>query len=205
MSRMGVRVDRTFAVLAGVALAGALAGGAYAAKVPRNSVGTKQLKRAAVTAQKIRAQAVGASEIAKGAVGSDEIARAAVGSQEIAVGAVGADELAPGATPRAYAYVSGWPDIGIVSRLSRRMGSASATRQGTFVCFDEIPFTVRSIQPTILRQSGAPVALIANATIASLSDVPECPGSEDATVQFLDPSSGEPYPAPPGFTVLFYD
>lgn len=47
MSRIGVRVDRTFAVLAGVALAGALAGGAYAAKVPRNSVGTKQLKRAA--------------------------------------------------------------------------------------------------------------------------------------------------------------
>lgn len=50
-------------VMASIALFLALGGGAYALSVPRNSVGTKELKKNAVTSSKIRARAVTSAKV----------------------------------------------------------------------------------------------------------------------------------------------
>lgn len=46
----------------------ALGGGAYAVSIPRNSVGTKQLKAKAVGAKQLKSRAVGAKQLKSGAV-----------------------------------------------------------------------------------------------------------------------------------------
>jgi hypothetical protein len=80
-------------------LALAVGGMAYAKpkkKVPRNSVGTAQLKNDAVTAAKVAVGAIGTSEIADGAIGAPDLALGAVGAPQIANGGVGAPEIANG-------------------------------------------------------------------------------------------------------------
>jgi hypothetical protein len=77
--------------------------GSGPAPLPRNSVGTDQIRAQAVTRGKIRdahvtreklaANVVASGQLATNAVGSAEIAEAAVGSAEIAVRAVGTSEL----------------------------------------------------------------------------------------------------------------
>ena len=57
----------------GLALCIALTGTAYAATVPNNSVGTKQLKKNAVTEPKIKKGAVTGAKIKNGAVNSDKV------------------------------------------------------------------------------------------------------------------------------------
>lgn len=72
-------------VVATLALFAAVAGGAYAAfKLPKNSVGTKQLKNGAVTTKKL----------AKGAVTTKKLATGAVTTQQLANGAVTAANVA---------------------------------------------------------------------------------------------------------------
>ena len=55
-------------VAATLALVVALSGGAYALKIPKHSVGTKQLKRGAVTSPKIKRDAITSPKIKNGAV-----------------------------------------------------------------------------------------------------------------------------------------
>lgn len=95
-------------VIGGLAVAALAAGASYAAWIPRNSVGSNQLKKGAVISKKIRSGAVRRSEIATGAVAEPEIAAGAVGDSEIAAGAV----------PRAYALIEAWPDVGILESAS---------------------------------------------------------------------------------------
>lgn len=110
-----VRSGLTYAnVMATVAVFLALGGGAYAAtKLPKNSVGTKQLKDGAVTEPKIRDGAVTGPKIANGAITSSKITNGAVMNPTIADNAVGsgkvadhsllARDLAPGAAgPRQF-------------------------------------------------------------------------------------------------------
>lgn len=95
------------AVMSTLAMVIALSGGAYAFSVPRNSVGTPQLKNSAVTTKKLANDAVKteklapgsvtALDIALGAVGSDAIGTEAVGSDEIGTNAVDSNEIAGGA------------------------------------------------------------------------------------------------------------
>jgi hypothetical protein len=75
-------------VLAILALIVAMAGGAYAAAVPKNSVGSKQLKKNAVKSGKIVNGAVTSNKIANSAVTSGKIADNAVTSGTIAGQAV---------------------------------------------------------------------------------------------------------------------
>jgi hypothetical protein len=67
-------------IVAILALIVAMAGGAYAAAVPKNSVGAKQLKKNAVKTGKIVNGAVTSGKIANNAVTSDKIANQAVTS-----------------------------------------------------------------------------------------------------------------------------
>lgn len=115
-----VRKRLTYAnVMSSLALFLVLAGGTAfaAAKLGKNTVGSKQLKANAVTAAKIKngavtggklaagavagsqlgAGSVNESKLADGAVGGAKLANGAVGSSKIAGGAVGGSQLADGA------------------------------------------------------------------------------------------------------------
>ena len=81
-------------VFASLALFVALSGVAVAAALPKNSVGTKQLKNGAVTAKKLRKEAVNNHKIRAGAVSASKIDSGAVGGAALANGAVGNSKLA---------------------------------------------------------------------------------------------------------------
>ncbi len=74
----------------------ALGGTAWAAGLPRGSVGTKQLRKDAVTTAKLSDNAVTATELADGSVAGAEIAPGAVGGAQV-------DEAGLGKVPAAAA------------------------------------------------------------------------------------------------------
>ncbi len=80
---------------------------AIAAKVPRHSVGPRQLKANAVTTLKIKANAVTNRKIRKNAVTAVKIRDGAVGGAKIAPEAVDFDKIAPGTN--VIARASGGP------------------------------------------------------------------------------------------------
>jgi hypothetical protein len=85
-----IRTRLTFAnVVACMALFIALGGVGYAAtKLPKNSVGSKQLKNGAVTTAKLKAKAVTTAKLGDGAVGAANIGAGVVGTTALANGAV---------------------------------------------------------------------------------------------------------------------
>lgn len=93
-------------VIASLALFVALGGTATAIVLPRNSVGRKQLKRAAVTSKKIAPKAViagkigpaavGPGNIGNGAVTAAKLAKSSVTNPAIANGVVGTNKLGNG-------------------------------------------------------------------------------------------------------------
>jgi hypothetical protein len=94
---MFIRIQRrlTFAnVMSVVAVFIALGGSAYAFKLGKNSVGTKQLKKNAVTAAKIKNDAVTGAKIKSDAVTGAKIKDASVTGSELAAGAVDSSKLA---------------------------------------------------------------------------------------------------------------
>jgi hypothetical protein len=96
-----LRSKLTYAnVMATIAIFLVLTGVGFAvAKLPKKSVGPKQLKNGAVRSKKIHKDAVNASKIKAGAVGRSEIANGAVGSGEIANKAVTRNKIADSAIP----------------------------------------------------------------------------------------------------------
>lgn len=84
-------------VIATVALFVALGGAAVAAGLPKNSVGSAQLKRGAVTAAKLRKGAVTSGKIAPGAVIPGKLGANAVGPGNIGNGAVTSAKIGAGA------------------------------------------------------------------------------------------------------------
>lgn len=184
------------AAIVGLAIAAIGTGGAYAVWLPRNSVGSNQLKKGAVVSRKIRASAVKRSEIATGAVAS----------QEIAAGAVGADEIAAGAVPGAYGLIEGWPQVGIDQGESERLTGATATLGAEgYVCLDGLGFEPRNLQTTVLGTGQNAVNSTINATLSTTADVDQCPGAEDASFVAIDAASGVIDPTPPGFFLTLYD
>src|ERR1700712_5609532 len=85
-----IRTRLTFAnIVACLALFVALGGAGYAATaLPKNSVGSKQLKNGAVTTAKLKAKAVTAAKLGDGAVGASNIGAGAIGTAALANGAV---------------------------------------------------------------------------------------------------------------------
>ena len=89
-------------VIATVALFVALGGIGYAAvKLPRNSVGPKQIKEDAVKASELAPDSVDASNITLGGVGGEEISNGAITGDDINNGAIGGPQIADGSIGRA--------------------------------------------------------------------------------------------------------
>jgi trimeric autotransporter adhesin len=82
--------------IATLALFIALGGAAVAAGLPRNSVGTKQLKRRAVTAAKLAPKSVVSGKIGPNAVGPGNIGNGAVTTAKLAQGSVIASTIKNG-------------------------------------------------------------------------------------------------------------
>jgi hypothetical protein len=95
-----VRKRLTYAnVMSSIAVFLVLAGGTAfaAAKLGKNTVGTKQLKNNAVTATKIKNGAVTGGKLAAGAVSGAQLGTGSVNESKLADGAVGGAKLANGA------------------------------------------------------------------------------------------------------------
>jgi hypothetical protein len=84
-------------VIATIALFVALGGAAVAAGLPRNSVGSKQLKKGAVSAAKIRKQAVTSGKLAPQSVIAGKIGPNAIGPGNIGNGAITSAKIGAGA------------------------------------------------------------------------------------------------------------
>jgi hypothetical protein len=86
-----------------LALFVALAGTSYAAtRLPKGSVGPKQIKKNAVTAKKIADGAIIAAKLGDGSVGSRALQDGSVGAADLAPGAGLPDQLPSGRTLRGY-------------------------------------------------------------------------------------------------------
>ncbi len=124
-------------VMATIAVFIALGGASYAAlKIPRNSVGTKQLKRHSVGARqlkplsvsegKLQENSVGPNSLQGNAVGSDQLAPNSVGTREAKDFSLQADDLDPtAAMPPLFAHVSS------SGSLSAQSGVSSAGKIST--------------------------------------------------------------------------
>lgn len=87
----GKRVLHQYLALS-VALA-IVAAAAWAAALPRNSVGTRQIKNNAVTSAKVAPNTVGAGDIATGAVTSSELNAGAVTSEDVLNNSLTGDDI----------------------------------------------------------------------------------------------------------------
>jgi len=96
------RFKPTYAnVVATLALATALGGGAYAAvSLPKNSVGSKQLKNGAVISSKLKNGAVTGSKVARNAITGADIKASTVGTVRNATHALNSDAL--GGSPPSF-------------------------------------------------------------------------------------------------------
>jgi hypothetical protein len=85
-------------VMATLALFVALGGVGYAAiKVPRNSVGSKQIKGDAVKASELASDSVDSFNVLDGSIAGNDILPNTIGDSQIAGGAIGSAHLADGA------------------------------------------------------------------------------------------------------------
>jgi hypothetical protein len=93
-----IRASLTFSnVTALLALFVALGGTGYAAlRVPKNSVGSRQIKNGAVTHRKLATNAIGTNNIADGAVTTPKLANGAVNTAKLGAGAVTSPNIAAG-------------------------------------------------------------------------------------------------------------
>jgi hypothetical protein len=87
-------------VISILALVIAIGGVSYAAiKIPKNSVGAKQLKRASVSTAKLKGGAVTAAKLKRNAVATGKLRNGSVNSAKVRNGSLVAGDLAPGVLP----------------------------------------------------------------------------------------------------------
>jgi len=107
-------------VVACIALFVALSGFGYAAiKLPRNSVGTKQLKNSAVTGKKIAKRAVSGAKIAPDAVTGDKVADNSLTGADVLESSLGRVPSATNATNATNATTVGGLAPSVFARASR--------------------------------------------------------------------------------------
>jgi hypothetical protein len=187
---MGVKMrpKLTYAnVMATIAVFLALGGASYAAlKLPKNSVGTKQIKKNAVTTAKIKDGAVTGPKLNLSTLGT-------VPNASTATNASNATNAA-NAQPVAFAHVSA---KGVLdSANSKNVGAvavaAEPATKNTY-CFSGLPFTPRGGQATVdFNDSGEQFAQFALGTVGG------CPANTQAFV-FTAPTT-----IPAGVFVVFY-
>jgi hypothetical protein len=177
-------------VIALIALFVAMGGGAYAAiKLPKNSVGTKQLKKNAVTSSKIKASAVKGSKVANNSLTGNDILESSLAkvpsasSSDDAGHATNADNAGhattadkattattangPGTLPSGYSESGVW-------------AAASGTSSGG-TAVAEIQFTIplaAALDPT-------------HTIYVSAASAPHCPGPGEADPGYLCAYQGE--------------
>lgn len=168
-----------FCVLTGVGFAVAKL------KVPKNSVGAKQLKTNAVHSKKISKNAVNASKIASGAVGRSEIASGAVGSGEISNSSVTTSKIANGAVTKAKIDGNSLP---LISTLS-----TGQTLRGSFNIGGDVT-TARdgqSLQFPLLNAPAGPSTNVIDASVASPAFTSACPGIGGGNGQTPNAAAGQ--------------
>jgi hypothetical protein len=209
-----IRERLTYAnVMATLALFVALGGVGYAAvRLPRDSVGPKQIKEDAVKASELAPNSVDSFNVIDGAIagndilpntiGGNQIAGGAIGSAEIADGGVGAADLAaqqepqtpelgecaPGVNwqPAALSPPSYWMDARQMVHMDGGVScAASITSDGSIF---EMPFNFRP-HPSVVRfaqlgnnLSFAQIAVVGNPTTAGLV---YDGGSDPSTEQYI--------------------
>ena len=172
-----------FCVLTGVGFAVAKM------KVPRNSVGAKQLKTNAVHSKKISKNAVNASKIASGAVGRSEIANGAVGNGEISNGAVSTKKLADGAVTKGKIDPNSLP---LISTLS-----SGQTLRGTFDVGDTAAAggnttnDASSFQFPLNNTPNAPQANVLDLVANPSATTTSCPGISGGNQQTPNAAGGQ--------------
>jgi hypothetical protein len=133
-----------------VALVLALGGTAWAAALPRNSVGARQLKRGAVTNTKLATNSVSTAKIRLGAVTTGRIAvhgvdssrikDDAISARKIADGSIGAEDLSPqalaAAAPLLYRIAN--PTIQIVGFDQVQVATLHIDQPGTYLMTVEL-------------------------------------------------------------------
>jgi hypothetical protein len=158
-----------FLVLTGVGFA--------VAKLPKRSVGPKQLRNGAVHTKKIHKDAVNASKIKAGAVGRSEIANGAVGSGEIANQAVTRNKIADSAIP-----LLGTLRTGQTLRGSFDLGGgpgATSFRNG------------QSFQFPLNNAPSGPTANVIDASVASPAFTANCTGLSGGNGQTPNAAAGQ--------------
>jgi hypothetical protein len=127
-----IRARLTFAnLVACLALFVALGGASYAAvKLPKDTVGAKQLKNGAVTSAKLKAKAVTGAKLGAGAVGTAALADGAVTGAKVNAGTLGtvpsasrADSAGTAATASNAAALQGRPASSFVQGEGQILGN----------------------------------------------------------------------------------
>jgi hypothetical protein len=175
-----LRSKLTYAnVMATIAVFLVLTGVGFAvAKLPKRSVGPKQLRNGAVHTKKIHKDAVNASKIKSGAVGRSEIANGAVGSGEISNQAVTRNKIADSAIPLLGTLRSGQTLRGMFDIGSNDTVAGTAHGGTTF----QFPLNT---QPT------APQANVIDTTVASPTFTANCPGIGGGNGQTPNAAAGQ--------------
>jgi hypothetical protein len=147
-------------VVASAALLIALTGTSIAAvqaSVPKNSVGTAQLKNNAVTAAKIKSNAVTAAKIASNAVSSAKIASNAVTGAKVQNGSLVAADMGAGQLAGdAYARFLNGPIV--VPAASTTLGSLTIPQTGSYLIWAKAYITAPlTTDVTCILQAGTDV------------------------------------------------
>lgn len=165
-------------VMATIAVFLVLTGIGFAvAKLPRKSVGNKQLKNNAVTSKKIHKDAVNASKIKTGSVGRSEIASGAVNSAKISNQAVTRNKIADSAIP-----LLGTLRTGQTLRGSFNIGAGA---NGTVFRDGQ------SFQFPLNNAPTAPAANVVDASVASPVFTSNCSGLNGGNNQTPNAAAGQ--------------
>jgi hypothetical protein len=176
-----LRSKLTYAnVMATIAIFFVLTGIGFAvAKLPKKSVGTKQLKNNAVTSKKIHKDAVNASKIKTGAVGRSEIASGAVSTSEISNQAVTRSKIADSAIPLLGTLRSGQTLRGMFD-----IGDTGAAGSATTVGGSSFQFPLNNTP-------SAPQTNVLDLQANPGANTAACPGVSGGNVQTPNAASGQ--------------
>jgi hypothetical protein len=177
-----------------------LAKGAVTKKaIAKGAVTKKAIKAKAVTAKAIKDGSVDEAKLKDGSVGDAKLKDGAVGTGKLADNAV-TDAKLDGVAPAAYAYIN--DDHAIDPTNSIGVDGATATLDGSFICFSGLSFTPKNVQVTTARLGGTGQTVFPNAFAPGV-DNNFCDGAEQASVQFFD-DTGALDNDPPPFYVTFF-
>jgi hypothetical protein len=177
--KMRLRAPSPAFVISLIALFVALGGTTYAAtSLPKNSVGTKQLKNGAVTKGKINKKTISALRGSRGPVGPAG-PKGATGSQGPSgpKGSTGS----PGADGTAVAYARVLDDGTVDSAQSKGIVSANVSHPGTGIyCFSGLSFTPHNAVGSAQHTEDNLSAFVNNGTVYA-----SCPGTSQVSVVLL--------------------